>query len=128
MKALNVIRKPVITEKSSQLEEKQVYAFWVNEKATKIDIKNAFRTLYGADVAKVRILKNPAKMRKIAKGSFNKRPENMKVYVSLKGKAKLDVNKFEKADKESKVKLALGKSKAATKEKKASKTTTKKTK
>lgn len=125
MKALNVIRKPVVTEKASLLEEQKVYAFWVNPKATKIDIKNAFKSLYGADVADVRLLKNSAKIKKIRKGSYNKRSETMKAYISLKGKAKLDLNKFEKADKESQVKLAVSKT---TKAPKVKKTSTKKTK
>lgn len=114
MKALNVIRKPVVTEKASQLEAKKVYAFWVNPKSTKIDIKKAFKALYGVDVADVRLLKNSPKFRKLAKGSYNKRVETQKAYISLKGGAVLDVNKFEKPEKESKVKLAAVSKKAKT--------------
>jgi large subunit ribosomal protein L23 len=119
MNALNVIRKPVVTEKTALLEEQQVYAFWVNPKATKIDVKLALKELYGADAAKVRLVKASEKIRKLRKGSFNKRKESLKAYITLKGKAKLDLNKFGKADQEKKVKLASdkpAKAKAAKKE------------
>lgn len=128
MNALNVIRKPVVTEKSSLLEEKKVYAFWVNPKSTKIDIKKAFKTLYGVDVAQVRLITVSPKLRKLRKGSYNKRLETLKAYISLKGKKQLDLNKFEKADKESKEPLlAIGKKSPAKKTAKP-KTTAKKTK
>jgi len=106
MEAINVIRKPVITEKSSLLQEKKVYAFWVNPKATKIDVKLAIKTLYGADVEGVRMVKIPGKFRAIKKGTMNKRREFNKAYVTLKNSGKLDLNKFEKSDKETKIKLA----------------------
>jgi large subunit ribosomal protein L23 len=110
MNALNVIRKPVITEKSSQLQEKKVYAFWINPKATKIDVKIAIKLLYGTDVAKVRMIQVADKFRAIRKGVINKRKESRKAYVTLANAAKLDLNKFEKADKASDVKLAATKS------------------
>lgn len=130
MDAINVIRKPVITEKSSLLEGKKIYAFWVNSKATKIDVKNAIKTLYGADVKAVRMLKVPNKFRAIRKGTMNKRREFNKAYITLRNDAKLDLNKFEKSDKESKVKLAGPKATKAKTEKapKAKKETVKKTK
>ena len=124
MNALNVIRKPVITEKSSLLQEKKVYAFWINPKATKIDVKMAIRQIYGTDVAKVRILKVVGKFRAIKKGVINKRKETRKAYVTLADSAKLDLNKFEKSEKSTEVKLASSKSKT-TKTVEAAKKTTK---
>jgi len=111
MNALNVIRKPVITEKSSLLQEKKVYAFWINPKATKIDVKMAIRQIYGTDVAKVRLIKVVGKFRAIKKGIINKRKETRKAYVTLADNAKLDLNKFEKSEKSVEVKLASSKSK-----------------
>jgi len=102
MNALNVIRKPIITEKSSILEEKMIYAFWVNPKSTKIDIKNAFKTLYGVNVDTVKLVTVPKKNRKLQKGTYNKRKETRKAYISVKSKNKLDLNKFAKFDQENK--------------------------
>ncbi len=110
MHALNIIRKPVVTEKTAILEEKRIYTFWVSPKSTKIDVKKAFQELYGAEVAAVRIVKTSEKMRKLRKGVYNKRKESQKAYITLKGKTKLDLNRFGKAEKENKVKLAVSKS------------------
>ncbi len=107
MDALNIIRKPVVTEKTALMEEKKIYAFWINPKATKIDIKLAVKELYGEEVAKVRLVKVSEKTRKLRKGSYNKRKESLKAYVTFKGKNKLDLNKFSKADKDTKVKLPV---------------------
>lgn len=115
MNAHEVIRKPVITEKSAKMEEQKVYTFWINPKATKIDVKMAVRTIYGAEVASVRVVKAAEKIRALRKGSYNKRKESLKAYVTLKDRAKLDMNKFEKSDKETKVVLAPTKAKATKK-------------
>jgi large subunit ribosomal protein L23 len=123
MNALNVIRKPVITEKSSLLQEKKVYAFWINPKATKIDVKMAIRQIYGTDVAKVRLIKVVGKFRAIKKGAINKRKETRKAYVTLADSAKLDLNKFEKSEKSTEVKLASSKSKTPKTSEAAKKTT-----
>lgn len=106
MNAHEIIIKPVVTEKSTLMQEKKIFAFWVNPKATKIDVKMAIKAIYGADVAEVKIVNTAAKMRALKKGSFNKRKFNRKAYISLVGKAKLDTTKYEKSGAETKVKLA----------------------
>ena len=40
-KALNIIQKPILTEKSTTLNQFNQYSFKVNLKATSIEIKNA---------------------------------------------------------------------------------------
>lgn len=114
MNAINVIRKPVTTEKSSLLQEKKVYAFWINPKATKIDVKMAIKQIYGIDVAKVRLIQVVGKFKTIRKGIINKRKETRKAYITLANKVALDLNKFEKTDKSTQIKLASSKAKTAT--------------
>lgn len=110
----NIIRNPVITEKSAQLQEKKIYTFWVSPKATKIDIKIAIKSLYGVDVKEVKMVKVPNKFRAIRKGVMNKRKEFSKAYITLNKGAELDFTKVEKADKkEVKVKASTEKSKVA---------------
>lgn len=121
MKVNEVIRKPVITEKTTLLQDKQIYAFWINPKATKIEVKLAIKAIYGADVSEVRIVNIAEKFRKLRKGTMNKRSERRKAYVTLSGKAKLDFNKFEKADKETKVKLVSSKEEKKSSTKKTTK-------
>ena len=88
MKALSTIIKPVTTEKTTLLGEKMVYAFWVNKKATKIDIKNSIQEIYGVHVEEVRIINTPAKKRQVRRMVVDKRPAMKKALVTLKDEGK----------------------------------------
>ena len=99
MKSLYTIIKPVTTEKSTALGEKLTYAFWVNRKATKIDIKHSIKEIYGAEVDTVRIMNTPAKKRMARRMVVDKRPAMKKAFITLKGGKKLDVTKIGKENK-----------------------------
>ena len=96
MKALHTLIKPIITEKATKLGEKFTYAFYVNRKATKIDVKQAIKEVYGQDVAKVRMMTNPSKTKIIKRALVDKRPSMKKALITLKGKKKLDVTRISK--------------------------------
>lgn len=99
MKALHTIIRPVITEKAIKLNEKMTYTFYVNPKATKIDVKMAVKELYGQDVKDVRMTKNPAKTRGSRSNVVTKRNQRKKAIVTLKGGKKIDLNKVTKEKK-----------------------------
>ncbi|OIP81641.1 50S ribosomal protein L23 [Candidatus Peregrinibacteria bacterium CG22_combo_CG10-13_8_21_14_all_44_10] len=90
-----VIKKPVATEKSSRAEQSNKHTLVVNSKATKIDIKRAFKMLYGVDAIKVNSVRVPSKSR-WGKGrkEMEKRPESKKVIVTLKAGQKFEFNKL----------------------------------
>ncbi len=49
-----ILRKPILTEKSTErMEEANVYAFEVDRRATKDDIKAAVEKAYGVKVVKI---------------------------------------------------------------------------
>lgn len=48
-----VIKKPLLTEKSTAGTEQGRYAFEVDSRASKVDIKKAIETLYKVNVVKV---------------------------------------------------------------------------
>ncbi len=96
MKALNTIIKPVVTEKSTAQSAKHTYAFWVNRKATKIDVKNSVKEIYGADVGTVRMINTAPKTRQVRRMIVDKKPPMKKALVTLKGGKKLDVTKIGK--------------------------------
>lgn len=50
---LNIIKKPLISEKNSLHAEQGIYAFEVNKKASKVDIKNAVEKSFRVKVASV---------------------------------------------------------------------------
>lgn len=84
MKQTEVIRRAIVTEKSSILREGvQTFAFEVAMTATKIDIRRAVEQLLGAKVASVRTAISHGKVKR--QGRFvGQRPDWKKAYVRLK--------------------------------------------
>lgn len=59
---MDVLKKPLITEKLSAITEKlNRYGFKVDGKANKIEIKKAIEAMYGVNVEAVNTMKVPAK-------------------------------------------------------------------
>lgn len=50
---MSVLKRPLVTEKVSNLNEKGVYGFVVDRKANKIEIKKAIEKTYGVNVERV---------------------------------------------------------------------------
>lgn len=77
------IIRPRITEKAMRAAEKNVYVFEVHQKATKTDVRDAVRTLYGVDPVAVRtVVKQPRTAAK--RGRKVHIPGLKKAYVYLK--------------------------------------------
>lgn len=84
MKLTEVIRRAVVTEKSSILrEDGQILVFEVAKRATKVDVKRAVEQLLGAKVDKVRTSINHGKVKRQGR-FFGQRPDWKKAYVRLK--------------------------------------------
>jgi large subunit ribosomal protein L23 len=78
MDHINVIIKPLVTEKSTHLQEtRNVYAFQVAQHANKHQIRDAIEAIYNVKVADVRTMNRKGKPRrtrfKVAKTSDWKR-------------------------------------------------------
>lgn len=83
MKVHEVIRKPLVTEKSTVArEEENVVTFSVDPRATKYDIKGAVETLFKVNVLKVRTMRMPRKKRRLGR-FFGYRAEWKKAIVQL---------------------------------------------
>ena len=50
---MSILKKPLVTEKISALNEKGKYGFLVDGDANKVEIKNAVEKMYGVNVEKV---------------------------------------------------------------------------
>jgi large subunit ribosomal protein L23 len=83
MKIQDVIRRPLITEKSTALrDERNIVAFEVAQGANKIEIKRAIETQFKRKVAEVRVANQHGKTRR--QGRFvGRRPDWKKAYVRL---------------------------------------------
>jgi large subunit ribosomal protein L23 len=85
MKLTDVIRRPLVTEKTSILREQdsQVLVFRVAKAATKVEIKQAIEKLLSAKVADVRTAAVHGKVKR--QGRFSgKRSDWKKAYVRLR--------------------------------------------
>jgi large subunit ribosomal protein L23 len=89
MKLTDVIRRPLITEKTTVLrEDGRTIVFEVAAGATKVDIKRAVEQLLGAKVAAVRTALVHGKVKR--QGRFaGRRPDWKKAYVRLRDGEKM---------------------------------------
>ena len=78
-----VLRRPLVTEKSTiAREEQNVVTFAVNPKANKHEIRSAIETLFSVRVLDVRTIRMPRKSRRL--GRFvGRKPEWKKAIVRL---------------------------------------------
>ena len=87
MKQSDILIKPIVTEKSNKLtDQRSTYAFRVNRKANKLEIKKAIEDFYGITVVDVNTVVVPGKSKsKFTKGGFisGRKPAYKKAYVSV---------------------------------------------
>ena len=80
----NVIRRPVVSEKSYALLDQGVYTFVVAPDANKIEIRHAVEHIFGVNVVSVNTLNRPGKRKRNRKQStFGKRPDTKRAIVTL---------------------------------------------
>jgi large subunit ribosomal protein L23 len=85
MRLYRLIKKPIVTEKTSKLElTNNTYVFTVDKRSTKIDIKKAVFKLYGVEVSDVNILNTREKFKGGKKGIQIRKRSTKKAYVKLK--------------------------------------------
>ena len=87
MKPSEILVKPVLTEKANNQQEKlRRYAFKVNRKANKLEIKKAVEEFYGVSVVDVNTVVVPGKNKtKFTKAGFVKgvKPSYKKAYITV---------------------------------------------
>ena len=83
MKLHDVIRKPIVTEKSNiAREEGNFVTFAVDPRANKYDVKRAVEQLFDVVVVNVHTMRMPRKTRRVGKNQGRK-PEWKKAIVRL---------------------------------------------
>ncbi len=88
----DVIRRPVITEKSTRLsEENNVYVFEVDIRANKAQIKDAVQSIFDVDVLKVRTAIMPAKMGRRMRKTYIRKKAWKKAYVTVEPGQNIDL-------------------------------------
>lgn len=98
MKISNLINKLIVTEKSTQMKENNVYVVKVLDSMTKHSISTHIRDIFGVDVVKVRTAIMPSKPKTVYSSTTRKRStirtgRFKKAYVVLKPGQKIDIAK-----------------------------------
>ncbi len=83
MELLDLLKRPVVTEKSTLLHDRGKYAFEVPKKANKIQIKAAVEKAFNVKVTAVNVLTMPSKPKIIGRHRFHTSPWK-KAIVTLK--------------------------------------------
>ncbi|AFL98891.1 MULTISPECIES: 50S ribosomal protein L23 [Desulfitobacterium] len=81
--ARDVLKRPVISEKSVGLIEENKYSFWVDTAANKIEIKNAVEKMFKVKVVDVRTINVNGKKKRVGK-HVGRTADRKKAIVTLK--------------------------------------------
>jgi large subunit ribosomal protein L23 len=83
MEPSEVLIAPLITEKSTILQERGKYAFQVDRRANKVEIKGAVEATFDVKVVSVNVIKVHGKSKRYGP-RFKKQPDTKKAVVSLR--------------------------------------------
>ena len=80
---MNIIKKPIITEKMTiQTEKFNRYAFVVSKSANKFDIKSSIEKIFSVQVKSINTILLKGKVKRF-KGVLGRRPNTKKAIVTL---------------------------------------------
>jgi len=85
-----IIKRPIITEKSSGLTKENQYVFEVSKEATKGKIKKEVEERFGVNVLSVKTIEIPPKKRRLGRIS-GWRKRYKKAIVKIKAGQKIDI-------------------------------------
>ena len=85
-----VLRIPIVTEKSTALQEKGKYTFEIHSKATKHEVKEAVEKVFSVKVLRVNVLRIPGKVKTFGRRKVQ-RPATKKAIVTLRPGDKLQI-------------------------------------
>lgn len=79
-----IIKRPLVTEKSSDAREKNWYVFSVDKRSNKQEIKDAIEKIFKVKVGKVRTLVTTGKKVKRFGRTVGKKQSLKKAYIEIK--------------------------------------------
>ena len=92
MPNLNVLIRPVISEKSYALMEDGAYVFVVDPRASKVQIREAVEETFNVRVESVNTLNRKGKRKRNRRQStFGKRPDSKRAIVRLRGEDRIEL-------------------------------------
>lgn len=85
----DIIKKPIVTEKSTRLMEMNKYCFMVDRRANKIQIKEAIETIFNVRVLDVNTMQMLGKMKRMGRYE-GRRPSWKKAIVTLEPGSRIE--------------------------------------
>ena len=90
--SMSVLRRPIVSEKSYALMDRQVYVFEVDPDATKIDVRHAVEQAFGVRVVRVNTLTRRGKVQRNRRtGRTGKQSDTKRAMVTLAPGNKIDL-------------------------------------
>ena len=90
--ATSILIRPVVSEKSYALMNRNVYVFVVDPSATKIDVRHAVERAFGVRVDKVNTLNRKGKSTRNRRTNIvGQRPDTKRAFVTLHAGDKIDL-------------------------------------
>jgi len=87
---IDIINKPIITDKTTKLLEQQQYCFSVSKNSCKRYIKKAIEKTFNVKVIKVNTMNTPKKKRTVGKFTGQK-PQYKKTIVTLAAEDRIEL-------------------------------------
>lgn len=88
-----IVRRPLITEKSMRGTESGKYAFEVTRDATKPAIREAVERIFSVQVAKVNVINTPGRTKRRGRHTY-RTSDRKKAIVTLRPGEKIDLEKM----------------------------------
>ena len=82
MNNILILKKPIVTEKSTEMNQASRYVFEVDKRANKLDVKNAVQSAFNVTVLKVNIMNIKGKKKRFGP-KITKMPDKKKAIVTL---------------------------------------------
>ena len=90
MKAREIIRRPILTEKSLRGNEIGKYTFEVAPRANKIEVRQTVQDIFSVDVRKMNVVNIPGRLRRRGRYTYNA-PGRRKAIVTVAPGQKIDL-------------------------------------
>ena len=90
MHSTDIIKKPILTDKTTKLIEKNQYCFAVNPSSKKETIKSAIENIFQVKILRINSLNSPHKKKKIGRSEGYK-PRYKKVIITLSKDSKINL-------------------------------------
>jgi large subunit ribosomal protein L23 len=90
MQLYEVLKRPLITEKSTALQATGKYVFEVNKEANKYEIKNAVEKSFKVTVMAVNVITVPGETRRVGRNKVFRQPWK-KAVITLKAGDKIEL-------------------------------------